>query len=90
MRQQVLYRQMRPAPSLFRHSLARQAFRQRYAAPSRRFASTETSQQDALAAVQKTLGRVWEGAQKFLGPVGEKAGNLLGGELFVSFVLLAN
>jgi hypothetical protein len=67
--------------SLFRHSLARQAFKQQQSAASKRFTSSESSpqkQQDALAAVQKTVGRVWEGAQRFLGPIGEKAGNLLG------------
>ncbi len=52
-------RQMRSAlpSSLFRHSLARQAFKQQQSVASRLFVSTKSSQckhQDAVAAVQKT------------------------------------
>ncbi|KZP10460.1 hypothetical protein FIBSPDRAFT_833460 [Athelia psychrophila] len=49
----------------------------------RRFASTSTEAaqkkaQDALGGAQKTAEQVWASAKKFLGPVGEKAGNMLG------------
>lgn len=51
----------------------------------RRFASTSTEAaqkkaQDALGGAQKTAEQVWASAKKFLGPVGEKAGNMLGCE----------
>uniref|UniRef100_A0A8H8CF21 Uncharacterized protein n=1 Tax=Psilocybe cubensis TaxID=181762 RepID=A0A8H8CF21_PSICU len=72
---------MRPAvpASLLRHSLARQ---QRSVA-TKRYASTDSSQaqkkaQETLASVQKNASKFFENAQKFLGPVGEKVGNLLG------------
>ena len=68
--------------SLLRHSLTRQVVNKQRASTSKRFASsTESSQhkaQDALGAAQKTAEKLWESAQKFLGPLGEKAGNLLG------------
>lgn len=68
--------------SLLRHSLTRQAFNKQRASTSKRFASsTESGQQkaqDALGVAQKTAEKLWESAQKFLGPLGEKAGNLLG------------
>ncbi|KIM73295.1 hypothetical protein PILCRDRAFT_829234 [Piloderma croceum F 1598] len=49
----------------------------------RRFASTNTEgaqkkAQDALGSVQKNAERAWETAKKALGPLGEKAGNMLG------------
>ncbi|KAF8956174.1 mitochondrial ATP synthase g subunit-domain-containing protein [Flammula alnicola] len=67
---------MRPAF----HSLARQVLRQQ---SSKRFASstTESTQkkaQDALSAAQKNAGKFLESAKKFLEPVGDKAGQLLG------------
>ncbi|EIW58045.1 F1F0 ATP synthase subunit g [Trametes versicolor FP-101664 SS1] len=50
-----------------------------------RFASTTPSTEElqkkateTLATVQKGLGQAFEAGKKFLGPVGEKAGNLLG------------
>ncbi|KAG6831729.1 hypothetical protein H0H87_004280 [Tephrocybe sp. NHM501043] len=73
---------MRPAlPTTLRHTVLRRA-----AAPNTiraRFASTSTdaAQQkakDALGSAAQTAGKAWEGAVKFLGPVGERAGNLLG------------
>ena len=66
--------------SLFRHSLARQAFKQQPSVASRRFASEadQRKQQGAFAFVQQTASRIWDGTRKFLGPLGEQAGNLLG------------
>ncbi|KAG6820816.1 hypothetical protein H0H93_011110 [Arthromyces matolae] len=60
-----------------------------------RFASTSTdaAQQkakDALGNAAQTAGKAWEGAVKFLGPVGEKAGSLLGAyrePLFYNFAV---
>jgi F-type H+-transporting ATPase subunit g len=51
----------------------------------RRFASTNTEgaqkkAQDALGSVQKNAEKAWESVKKVLGPVGEKAGNMLGCE----------
>ena len=66
------------------HSFARQALRQRLPAQtlSKRFNSSTSENakkaQDALASAQATAARVLSGVQKALGPVGEKAGNLLG------------
>ncbi|KAG6866406.1 hypothetical protein C0991_004691 [Blastosporella zonata] len=69
-------------PTTLRHTVLR-----RTAVPNNvrsRFASTSTeaTQQkakDALGSAAQTAGKVWEGAVKFLGPVGQRAGNLLGG-----------
>ncbi|KII84325.1 hypothetical protein PLICRDRAFT_167855 [Plicaturopsis crispa FD-325 SS-3] len=54
--------------------------------PPHRLASTNASAeaaqkkaQEALGSAQKQAERLWESTKKFLGPVGEKAGNLLGG-----------
>lgn len=48
-----------------------------------RFASSnaETAQkktQDALGSAQKTAEKLWESSKKFLGPLGERAGSMLG------------
>ncbi len=70
------------------HSFARQALRQRLPAQtlSKRFNSSTSENakkaQDALASAQATAARVLSSVQKALGPVGEKAGNLLGCALF--------
>jgi len=68
--------------SQFAASLLRQSFlRQSLRLQQRRFASTESAQKkatEALSDAGKTAEKVLEGAKKFLGPVGEKAGNLLG------------
>ncbi|PPQ69278.1 hypothetical protein CVT25_005935 [Psilocybe cyanescens] len=77
---------MRPAvpASLFRHSLARQALGQQRSAASKRFASSASESQaqkkaqETFASVQKNAGKFFESAQKFLGPAGDKLGNLLG------------
>ncbi|KIJ62996.1 hypothetical protein HYDPIDRAFT_157206 [Hydnomerulius pinastri MD-312] len=50
---------------------------------ARRFASTSSENaqkkaQDALGAAQKNAEKVWESAKKFLGPLGERAGSMLG------------
>jgi F-type H+-transporting ATPase subunit g len=55
----------------------------------RRYASTNSEgaqkkAQDALGSVQKNAEKAWETAKKALGPVGEKAGNMLGCEYFLS------
>ncbi|KAG6920149.1 hypothetical protein DXG01_004915 [Tephrocybe rancida] len=66
-------------PTTFRHTVLR-----RMATPTaKRFASTssEAAQQkakDALGSATQTAGKAWEGAVKFLDPVGQRAGNLLG------------
>lgn len=67
------------------HPVARQALRQRLPTHSfsKRFGSTtaENTQKkaaDALSTAQATALRFLHGAQKALGPIGEKAGNLLG------------
>ncbi|KAJ3575114.1 hypothetical protein NP233_g1310 [Leucocoprinus birnbaumii] len=41
--------------------------------------ATEKKAQDALAGAQKASGKAWESISKFLGPAGQKLGNLLGG-----------
>ncbi|KAF5354898.1 hypothetical protein D9756_005301 [Leucocoprinus leucothites] len=38
----------------------------------------EKKAQDALAGAQKAAGKAWESVSKFLGPAGQKLGNLLG------------
>jgi len=77
--------------SLVRHSLARQSLRQQGGAASKRFASSSSgSTNDTLTAVQKAAGRLWEGSQKLLGPMGEKIGNMLGCKFtLVAFSLYA-
>lgn len=65
-------------------SFARQALRQRLPKQqiSKRFNSSSSENakkaQDALATAQATASRVLEGVQKALGPIGERAGNMLG------------
>ncbi|KAF7966735.1 hypothetical protein HWV62_37259 [Athelia sp. TMB] len=66
---------MRPYTSSFR-PVARQVAGRRFASTS-----TETAQkkaQDALGGAQKSAEQLWASAKKLLGPVGEKAGNMLG------------
>lgn len=79
------------ASSLFRRSLARQAFKQQPSVASRRFASEadQRKQQGAFAVIQQTAGRVWEGTRKFLGPLGEQAGNLLGCESSLLILIMS-
>jgi len=77
---------MRPVAmqaSILRHSFARQAFTQQRAVASKRLmsSSTEATQkkaQDALAAAQKNAGKFLDSAKKFLEPLGDKVGQLLG------------
>ncbi|KAG6327752.1 hypothetical protein ID866_11338 [Astraeus odoratus] len=60
----------------------------RPAARSARFASTEAAQkkaQEALGTAQKQAERLFETAKKNLGPLGERAGALLGLELSVAY-----
>jgi F-type H+-transporting ATPase subunit g len=65
-------------------STFRQAVRpRRLPTQSSRFASstTETAQkkaQDALGSAQKTAEKLWESSKTFLGPLGERAGTMLG------------
>jgi len=66
---------MRPFTSAFRPALRQSA--------GRRFASTNTEAaqkkaQDALGSLQRNAEKAWGSAKKFLGPVGEKAGNMFG------------
>jgi hypothetical protein len=65
-----------------RQSLARLALRRQPIRSSKRFASSSESQQkqgqDALAAAQNISGKVFENAKKFLEPIGEQTGRLLG------------
>lgn len=72
---------MRPFNSALRSAL-------RQSAAGRRFASSQTEAaqkkaQDALGAAQKNAEKALEAGKKFLGPVGEKAGNMLGGQCLV-------
>jgi hypothetical protein len=71
-----------------RSAVSTSAFRQA-ARPRRlptqysRFASSnaETAQkkaQDAFGSAQKTAEKLWESSKKFLGPLGERAGSMLG------------
>lgn len=71
-----------------RSAVSTSAFRQA-ARPRRlptqysRFASSnaESAQkktQDALGSAQKTAEKLWESSKKFLGPLGERAGSMLG------------
>ena len=69
------------ASSFVRRSVARQAFlNQQRAAAGRRFQSSRPEQkaQDALATAKNYAGKFFEATKKFLGPVGDKAGQLLG------------
>jgi len=69
------------ASSFVRRSVARQAFlNQQRAAAGRRFQSSPPSPQtqDALATAKNYAGKFFEATKKFLGPVGDKAGQLLG------------
>jgi len=71
-------------------STFRQAVRSRPPpSQSLRFASstTETAQkkaQDALGSAQKTAEKLWESSKKILGPLGERAGTMLGCMSFVT------
>jgi len=77
--------------SLVRHSVARQSLRQQRGAASKRFATSSSgSSNDPLAAAQKAAGRLWEGSQKLLGPMGEKIGNLLGCKFYSCAFLALN
>jgi F-type H+-transporting ATPase subunit g len=72
----------------FRRSAARSVLRRPNGA---RFNSTssEKKAQDALAGAQKTALKTWERLAQFLGPAGEKLGNLLGGTCCISFLSLS-
>jgi len=65
-------------------SIFRQAARpRRFPTQSSRFASStsETAQkkaQDAFGSAQKTAEKLWESSKKFLGPLGDRAGTMLG------------
>lgn len=73
-----------------RSTLPTAFFRQAAARPrppasftARRFASTSSENaqkkaQDALGVAQKNAEKLWENAKKVLGPLGERAGTLLG------------
>ena len=63
-----------------RQPLARFALRRQPIQSSKRFASSSEQKgaQDALATVQKLSGKAFESAKKFLQPVGEQTGRLLG------------
>jgi F-type H+-transporting ATPase subunit g len=69
------------ASSFVSRSVARQAFlNQQRAVAGRRFQSSAPEQkaQDALATAKNYAGKFFEATKKFLGPVGDKAGQLLG------------
>jgi hypothetical protein len=69
------------ASSFVRRSVARQAFlNQQRTVAGRRFQSSAPEQkaQDALATAKNYAGKFFEATKKFLGPVGDKAGQLLG------------
>jgi hypothetical protein len=71
---------MRPYTTAIR-PLVRQSAGRRFASSSS--TGTEAAQkraQDALGSMQKNAEKVWESARKFMGPVGETMGNLLGCE----------
>ncbi|KAI1792059.1 mitochondrial ATP synthase g subunit-domain-containing protein [Ganoderma leucocontextum] len=51
---------------------------QRFASSTPSSEELQKKAQDALSSVQKGLGQAFEAGKKFLGPVGEKAGTLLG------------
>ncbi|KAI0350423.1 hypothetical protein OH77DRAFT_1413092 [Trametes cingulata] len=51
---------------------------QRFASSTPNAEELQKKAQDTLQSVQKGLGRAFEAGKKFLGPVGEKAGNMLG------------
>ena len=55
---------------------------QRFASSTPSTEEMQKKAQDVFASVQKGLGQAFEAGKKFLGPVGEKAGNLLGGTCF--------
>jgi len=71
-----------------RSAVSTSAFRQalrprRLPANSQRFASTSTENaqkkaQDALGSAQKNAEKLWETTKKLLGPLGERAGTMLG------------
>ena len=65
-----------------RHSFRSHLFRQtRFTSSSANTASTgaEKKAQDTLGNLGKNAERLWEGTKTFLGPVGERVGNMLGG-----------
>ncbi|KAF9445449.1 hypothetical protein P691DRAFT_777557 [Macrolepiota fuliginosa MF-IS2] len=64
--------------AVLRRSIARSAVRK---PNSVRFNSTSTEKkaQDTLGNAQKTAGKAWDSLVQFLGPAGQKIGNLLGG-----------
>ncbi len=75
-----------PASSAsLKRSFARSSFRRFNGARFNSTSSTEKKAQDTLAGAQKAAGKAWESTVKFLGPVGERLGNLLGGESPFSF-----
>jgi hypothetical protein len=60
------------------------ALRQRSPLAQRRFASSSTEQaqkkaQETLASAQKQAEKAWEAASKYMGPLGERIGSMLGG-----------
>ncbi|KZV77497.1 hypothetical protein PENSPDRAFT_620979 [Peniophora sp. CONT] len=68
---------MRPSSSTLR------VLRQRSAFAQRRFASSTTENaekkaKETLAAAQKQAEKAWESASKYMGPLGERLGSLLG------------
>lgn len=77
-------------PSI-RQSLARLALRRQPIHSSRRFSSSESQHgktQDTLAAAQKLSSKVFENAKKFLGPIGDYTGRLLGCEFIFPVIFI--
>ena len=68
---------LRPRRAPQSHPRLRQ--QQRFASSTPGSEELQKKAQDVLSSVQKGLGQVFETGRKFLGPVGEKAGTLLGG-----------
>ena len=76
---------LRPSSSTLR------VLRQRSTFVQRRFASSSTENaekkaKETLAAAQKQAEKAWESASKYMGPLGERAGSLLGCESLSRFV----
>lgn len=62
---------------------------QRFASSTPNTEELQKKAQETFASVQKGLGQALEAGKKFLGPVGEKAGNLLGGTLIFPCTFVA-
>ncbi|GBE90012.1 mitochondrial ATP synthase g subunit-domain-containing protein [Sparassis latifolia] len=75
----VAFRLSQARPRVPTHPRLHRSHQARYTSSGPSGADAQKKAQEALSSVQKQLGQAFEAGKKYLGPLGEKFGNLLGG-----------